>query len=586
MKAAICLKQVPDCRTISADPQSGRLLRDTAGSMPNPADLEGLAALYAMKQGRELGCSVALTMGPKSARACLREALAQGVDEAIHLRDAALAGADVYATAYALAQALKAEERRSGMPIDWIWCGRASSDSETGQLPGELAALRGAAYVPNVLSLRWADEKEREQKDGSCLIVVQRFGTARRTLLVEAPAVLTPADGGFPIRYPSLRDRQLARRKDILTWSIDELPDTDRAHYGYAGSKTKLHRMFVPTVTRQATELDAWSDEWLNRELAEAAGKDDRRIAVERTAPVAVGSVKDVTLVDTGDDSAMRELIGAAAETGSVRLRLLTRSDKPASFEGAVEELISLDKAEKDEAYLAGVISWISTHPTDAVLFPADDAGCWLAAQTAARCGLGLTASCTGFSWEGGSLLQIRPAFDEQMLVSIQSVGKSAMATVRRGVFPEHDRRGIRTRCTRMPAPAFAPSGVTCLSVEPMEEEAALFTERLVVFGAGFRDPKQLERGIAWAEKKGLSWGVTRALVEAGFAPRERQIGVSGHSVHARFVLLLGVSGSRQTMLGLSQARRRVAVNTDRNAPVLRDADAYYIGSWEEIVSK
>ena len=119
-----------------------------------------------------------------------------------------------------------------------------------------------------------------------------------------------------------------------------------------------------------------------------------------------------------------------------------------------------------------------------------------------------------------------------------------------------------------------------------MEEEAALFTERLVVFGAGFRDPKQLERGIAWAEKKGLSWGVTRALVEAGFAPRERQIGVSGHSVHARFVLLLGVSGSRQTMLGLSQARRRVAVNTDRNAPVLRDADAYYIGSWEEIVSK
>ncbi|HHW94108.1 MAG TPA: hypothetical protein GX734_06385 [Clostridiaceae bacterium] len=43
MRIVTCVKQVPDERNMETDPKTGSLLRDTAGSIPNPDDAYALA---------------------------------------------------------------------------------------------------------------------------------------------------------------------------------------------------------------------------------------------------------------------------------------------------------------------------------------------------------------------------------------------------------------------------------------------------------------------------------------------------------------------------------------------------------------
>ena len=86
-------------------------------------------------------------MGPPQAKAALTDALAMGLDRAVHLVDRAFAGSDTLATARALAMWLKRE------PFDLILLGKYSLDSETGQVGPEIAELLGLAQITGVRKL-------------------------------------------------------------------------------------------------------------------------------------------------------------------------------------------------------------------------------------------------------------------------------------------------------------------------------------------------------------------------------------------------------------------------------------------------
>jgi len=66
-------------------------------------------------------------MGPPQARGALVDALAMGMDHAVHLEDRAFAGADTLATARALAAWLARGN------FDLIMLGKYSLDAETGR---------------------------------------------------------------------------------------------------------------------------------------------------------------------------------------------------------------------------------------------------------------------------------------------------------------------------------------------------------------------------------------------------------------------------------------------------------------------
>ena len=80
----------------------------------NPYDTHAIEAAMQIKEGGALPVEeiVAVTMGPESAVRALHKAVSLGADRSVHLTDAALAGSDVAATGYALAQTLQAREPR------------------------------------------------------------------------------------------------------------------------------------------------------------------------------------------------------------------------------------------------------------------------------------------------------------------------------------------------------------------------------------------------------------------------------------------------------------------------------------------
>jgi len=172
------------------DEKNGRLRRDLASGMINPACKHALEAALQIKEKFTANVT-ALTMGPPAAEEVLREALAMGANSGIHISDKRLAGADTFATSLVLAAAIK----KKCTHYDLILCGTYSSDSETAQVGPQLAEeldLPATAYAEN-LEIRNRTLRVRR--------LVDNF---RETLEMEFPALVTVSMERYLPRYTSL----------------------------------------------------------------------------------------------------------------------------------------------------------------------------------------------------------------------------------------------------------------------------------------------------------------------------------------------------------------------------------------------
>src|SRR5438270_12726701 len=134
MNIVVLIKQVPDSEELRFDPATLTLVREGVDLEINPYDKRALTE--AMRLRSTLGGRItAITMGPPQAREALVECLGRGVDRAIHISDRVFAGSDTLATARTLAAALRR------LSFDLVLAGKATTDSETGQVGPELAEL-------------------------------------------------------------------------------------------------------------------------------------------------------------------------------------------------------------------------------------------------------------------------------------------------------------------------------------------------------------------------------------------------------------------------------------------------------------
>ncbi|MGI0052769.1 MAG: electron transfer flavoprotein subunit beta/FixA family protein, partial [Thermoplasmata archaeon] len=175
MKIALLLKSVGNLEEARFDPDRKTMVRD--GPMfPNPFDARALGAALAL---RGVGGSVTvLSMGPPGADGVLAETLRAGADRAIRIGDPSLAGSDVLLTARVLAGALRE------LDADLVLAGRASTDSETGVVGPEVAALLDRPMVGPARSIRgpFADSSLEVEVD-------EEHGRARYRLF--PPVLLT-----------------------------------------------------------------------------------------------------------------------------------------------------------------------------------------------------------------------------------------------------------------------------------------------------------------------------------------------------------------------------------------------------------
>ena len=250
----VCIKQVPGTTEIKINPENNTLIREGVETVINPFDTYAIEEGVSLKERFvESGENkddievVAITMGPPQSESILREAISLGVDKAILLSDRAFAGADTWATALTLKNAIS----RLG---DWrlVILGKQTLDGDTGQVGPELAHMLNIPFIGYASSINIAGKNK---------MTVKRLSEDRYEVFeVKLPAAVSVGKEINLPRVPSLRGKLKAKNEQLPVWNLKDLEISEDC-VGLAGSYTQVIKIFTPKHVYEVKMLEGTPDE-------------------------------------------------------------------------------------------------------------------------------------------------------------------------------------------------------------------------------------------------------------------------------------------------------------------------------------
>jgi electron transfer flavoprotein alpha subunit len=231
------------------------------------------------------------------------------------------------------------------------------------------------------------------------------------------------------------------------------------------------------------------------------------------------------------------------------------------------------------------------------VLFGATFIGRDIAPRVASHTRSGLTADCTDLQISDVTylrqnykelLLQIRPAFGGNIIATIITPDAPIqMATVREGVMEnlplETSEKG---KITEIPYSLDKTDDIIKIIKKHQEDSKInLKTAPIIVAGGyGLGSKQNFELIHELAHVLGGEVGGSRAAVDAGFIPHERQVGQTGVTVRPKLYIACGISGAIQHRAGMQEANKIVAINRDPEAPIFDICHYGIVGDAVEVI--
>ena len=261
------------------------------------------------------------------------------------------------------------------------------------------------------------------------------------------------------------------------------------------------------------------------------------------------------------------ELVGKgkdlAKDLGTEVTAVLVGSDVKALADELAEygadKVIVVDDPElkeyRTEPYAHALASVINEFKPEIFLVGATAIGRDLGPRVSARIHTGLTADCTqleigdfpinpvaGKEQKHNQLLMTRPAFGGNTIATIACPdNRPQMATVRPGVILVSGGRGVGS-------------------------------------AENFKILEDL------AEVLGGTVSCSRAVVDAGWKPKDLQVGQTGKTVRPNVYFAIGISGAIQHVAGMEESDIIIAINKDESAPIFDVADYGIVGDLNKIV--
>jgi electron transfer flavoprotein alpha subunit len=121
--------------------------------------------------------------------------------------------------------------------------------------------------------------------------------------------------------------------------------------------------------------------------------------------------------------------------------------------------------------------------------------------------------------------------------------------------------------------------------IEPEVGEVDISKEDvLVTVGRGIGDFSKMKIVEELAKLIGGVVAGSRPIIDYGWLPKDRQVGISGKVVNPKLYLGLGVSGASQHVMGMNGSELIIAINKNPEAPIFEVAHYCVIGNILEIV--
>ena len=244
------------------------------------------------------------------------------------------------------------------------------------------------------------------------------------------------------------------------------------------------------------------------------------------------------------------------------------------------------------EPYAKAVYEIIKKYDPEIVLYGASSIGRDLAPRLAARVHTGLTADCTKLEIDEETrlLLMTRPAFGVNLMATILCENFTPqMATVRPGVMQSKKLEGHTGELIREKI-EFTEKDMTVkiLDIEKTEQKRKDITEAdiLVSGGRGVGGSQGFEKLEDLAKELKAEVSASRAAVDSGWMPKDRQVGQTGKTVRPNLYLALGISGAIQHLAGMEDSDLIIAVNKSEDAPIYDVADLGVVGDLNQIVPR
>jgi len=291
-----------------------------------------------------------------------------------------------------------------------------------------------------------------------------------------------------------------------------------------------------------------------------------------------------------------RELLGLArtlaGADGTVSAATLLGGEESLIAHGA-DVVFALGEGSTGDRYLARV--WLhalgellSQHPHTYVLFGHTALGSELGPRLAFRLKAAIATACEHVEVLEGELVATRPCFGNKAREVLALKTAPSLVTVREKAYeplePNPRRNG---RVVRI---AVSPDGAESVRIvarhqENLADAARLETAKIVVAGGrglgGADGFKVLER---LAAAVGGALGGSRVACDLGWCPRGWQIGLSGKTVTPELYVAVGISGASHHLAGCGKARAILAINTDPQAAIFKDASYGVVGDYKKII--
>ncbi len=219
------------------------------------------------------------------------------------------------------------------------------------------------------------------------------------------------------------------------------------------------------------------------------------------------------------------------------------------------------------------------------IWFGFSESGKTAAPRVAAKLEVACATEITDVSLDGDQIEIVRPAIANKVMQRIKVNTPQLVAVVRAGAFEADPGISGTENVVKLTTPDADLKAVIKELVSDASGEIDLADADIVIsVGRGAKDQAGIDMVKELANDLNAGFGSSRAMVDAGLLPHNKQVGQTGKIVAPTLYMAIGISGAIQHLAGMNGSKVILAVNKDPEAPIFNVADYGIVGDLFEVV--